>query len=127
VAKRAQREQAPGKPKRLARVRAMPARIIGRTAWIRRRYARRLIRMMEKSRDKGRPLPENLQQLDRQLQRLPKGKRQEALERMLEMSGQPEMTPSRELRRAGNRQDRRSGRGGGLRPGLGPNQRRRAP
>lgn len=103
---------------RKRRIRALPAKLIGRIPWMRRRYARRTLRSIQKFKDKRRPLPEGLQRIDRQLQRLPPNKRQEALEQMLEFGARQEELPSREMRRSAERQERQSGRGrGGLRPG----------
>ena len=113
------------KPKPRRRLRELPARVIGRTPWLRRRYARRLLKTIEKSRKKHRPLPENLEQIERQLRRVAPPKRAEILEQMLEYGASSDANLSRELRRASNRQERRSGKGGGTRPGLPPGQRRR--
>jgi hypothetical protein len=102
--------------------------VIGRVPRLRRRYARSTLRSIKKYREKGRPLPENLERLDRQLRRFPPNKRQEALEEMLEMSGRQDIAHSREMRRAASRQERQSGKGRGLRPGGppgGPRQVRR--
>ena len=116
-----------GVRRRLRRLSGLPARFIGRHAWLRRRYVRRVLRTIEKYRAKGRTLPENLQRLERQLRRVPKTKRAEMLEQMMEMGTSPDVSSNRALRRAAGRQDRLSGKSVGLRPGLGPGQRRRAP
>jgi hypothetical protein len=110
---------------RLRKLREVPARFIARTPWLRRRQARRIVRMIEKYKDKGRKLPENLSNLERQLRRIPQPKRVEAVEQMMEMSAKPDQTTNRALRRAGGRQDRQKGsKGGGQRPGTLPGQRR---
>ncbi len=110
------------KPKR--RIRDMPGRLIARTPWLRRRYARRMVRTIEKFRAKGRPLPESLARLERTLKTVPQTKRAQTIEQMMEMSSEQEdVTPSRAMRRAAGRQDRHKGsKGGGLRPGTLPGQ-----
>ncbi len=106
------------------RIRSFPARLVGRTPWLRRWYARRLLRTIDKSRTKSRPLPESLQRIDRTLRRVPKPKRAEVLEQMLEAGSTPEPELNRALRRAAGRQDRQSGKSrAGTRPGVGPSQR----
>ena len=117
------------KRKRLRRLRSAPARFIGRTPWLRRRYARRMLRTIDKFQDKGRPLPDNLGRLERQLRRVPKPKRQQLVEQMMEMgSSEDDVSTNRALRRAAGRQERQKGhRGGGLRPGTLPGQPRQRP
>jgi hypothetical protein len=118
----------PAKRKRLRRLREMPARFIGRTPWLRRRYARRILRTIDKFQDKGRPLPENLSRLERQLRRVPKPKRQQLVEQMMQMGSEDDASSNRALRRAAGRQERQKGqRGGGLRPGTLPGQPRQRP
>ena len=118
----------PTKRKWLRRLRSAPARFIGRTAWLRRRYARRILKTIDKYQDKGRPLPENLVRLERQLRRVPKPKRQQLMEQMMEMGSEDDVSTNRALRRAAGRQERQKGqRGGGLRPGTLPGQPRQRP
>ncbi|HTX62132.1 MAG TPA: hypothetical protein VMD28_00730, partial [Acidimicrobiales bacterium] len=113
----------PTRRKRLRRLREAPARFIGRTPWLRRRYARRILRTIDKFQDKGRALPDNLVRLERQLRRVPKPKRQQLVEQMMEMGSEDDVTSNRALRRAAGRQERQKGqRGGGLRPGTLPGQ-----
>ena|SRR5487761_1818829 len=113
-------------PTKRRRIRDFPARLIGRTAWLRRRYARRIIRTIDKYREKNRPLPENLQRLERQLRRVPQPKRQQVVEQMMEMSSDEDVTTNRALRRAAGRQERQKGtKGGGLRPGMPPGAQQR--
>lgn len=117
------------KPKRplRKRLRDAPARFIARHAWLRRRYARRILRTIDKFKDKGRPLPENLSRLDRQLKNIPKPKRQQLVEQMMETS-EEDVTTNRALRRAAGRQERQKGqRSGGARPGTLPGQPRQRP
>lgn len=112
------------KPKR-RRLREMPARVIARTPWLRRRYARRLLRSIRKSREKGRKLPENLVRIERQIRHLPPARQQQLLEQMMEYGTTDTSEMSREMRRAAERQERQRGSGKGVRPGVGPGQRRR--
>jgi hypothetical protein len=102
-------------------------RAIGRTPWLRRRYARYILRSIKKQRAKDRPLPENLLRLERQVRGLPPRKQAEVIEQLLETSAtfRPEAA-GRAMRRATAKQERRSGKGPGVRPGLLPGQRRRA-
>jgi hypothetical protein len=112
---------------RRRKLRQLPGRIIGRTPWLRRRYARWMLKTIKKHRDKGRPLPENLRLVERQLRQVPPTKRLEMLEQTLEAgTALSESNVSRAMRRAAERQERQSGRrGGGQRPGLPPGTRRR--
>ena len=106
------------------RIRDLPGRLIARTPWLRRRYARRIVKTIEKYRQKGRPLPESLSRLERQLRSVPQPKRAQTVEQIMEMSAEQEQaTPSRAMRRAAGRQERHKGsKGGGLRPGTLPGQ-----
>jgi hypothetical protein len=110
--------------KKKTRVRDLPARFIARTPWLRRRYAKRLVRTVDKYKRKGRPLPENLARLERHLRTIPEPRRAKVVEEMMETSAEQEQaTPSRAMRRAVGRQDRhKGGKGGGLRPGTLPGQ-----
>lgn len=103
----------------------MPARVIARTPWLRRRYARRLVRSIKKSREKGRKLPENLLRIERQIRHLPPARQEQLLEQMMEYGTTDTAEMSREMRRAVGRQDRRRASGKGVRPGVAPGQRRR--
>jgi len=71
------------KRRRLRKLRTAPARLIARVPWLRRRQARRLVKTLERYREKGRPIPENLSRLERQLRQIPKHKRAAAVEQML--------------------------------------------
>ncbi len=85
--------------------------------FMRRWYARRLLKMMDKAKAKNRQLPPELAQLEANLSRLPKARRFEALETALSAGG-GDQALSREMRRAAGRQGRQSGRGGARqRPG----------
>ncbi|HZU73164.1 MAG TPA: hypothetical protein VE990_10395 [Acidimicrobiales bacterium] len=92
---------------------------------LRRYYTRRVLRFLDKSHKKGRPIPEQLADLDRHLARLPAKERQKVLDATL--SGEMESAAGRAVRRAAQRQNRQSGRGGGRqRPGYPPGPRPRA-
>jgi hypothetical protein len=92
--------------------------------FLRRYYTRRILRFLDKSHRKGRQIPEQLADLDRQLSRLPAKERQQLLDATL--SGELESAAGRAVRRAAQRQGRQSGRGGGRqRPGYPPGPRPR--
>ncbi|MGH9089461.1 MAG: hypothetical protein ACRDYZ_15365 [Acidimicrobiales bacterium] len=106
------------------KIRRFPGRLVARTPWLRRRYVRRMLRTIDRAREKSRPLPESLIRVDRMLRRVPKPKRAEALEQMLEAGSTPDTELNRALRRASGRQDRQSGKNrAGTRPGISPGQR----
>lgn len=82
-------------------------------------YARRLLRFLDKSKKKGRDLPDQLSDLDEYLSRVPVKQRRQLLESSL--SGELDARAGRALRRAAGRQGRQKGRtGGGQRPGMPP-------
>lgn len=86
---------------------------------LRRLYARRLMKFLAKSKKKGRPIPGELAQLDEYLAQLPAKQRRSVLEASL--SGELDAQASRSMRRAAERQARRSGQGvGRQRPGMPP-------
>ncbi len=115
-------------PPKRRRIRDIPARFIGRTPWLRRRYARRIVRTIDRFQKKNRPLPESLRTLERQLRRVPGPKRAQIVEQMMEMGTNEDVTTNRALRRAAGRQERHKGqRGSGLRPGTLPGQPRQRP
>jgi len=69
---------------------------------VRRWYIRRTLKFIEKSRAKGRRLPEGMAEMARQLSQIPKDKRQQVMEEaLLAEQDMPEM--SREFRRAAAR------------------------
>ncbi|MDA8281265.1 MAG: hypothetical protein M0Z63_12770 [Actinomycetota bacterium] len=92
-------------------------KLVARVPWMRRKYSRWILRYMEKSREKGRALPAELQRLERQLTRIPPGKRAEVIETALVTGNQPETAQSRAVRRAMSRQQRQKSTGRGQRPG----------
>lgn len=106
------------------RIRSFPGRLVARSPWLRRRYVRRVLRSIDRSREKKRPLPDSLVRIDRMLRRVPRQKRAETLEQMLEAGATPDTEINRAVRRAASRQERQSGKkSAGLRPGMGPGQR----
>jgi hypothetical protein len=111
-------EDGSGKRKR-RRLREIPGDFIARTPWMRRRYAKYLARSLRKSRKKGRKLPENLVEIERRIRHLSPTRQVETIEQLLEFGSATRSQPqSRVMRRALERQDRRSGSGKGVRPGL---------
>jgi hypothetical protein len=106
------------------RIRSALFRRIMSVGFLRHFYVRRLLRFMEKSKKKGRTLPPELARLQQMLSRLPEKKRAEALEAGL--LSDPNEPLSREMRRAGARQDRLRSDGRGYRAGGGTQQRRRS-
>jgi hypothetical protein len=99
------------------RIQRLISRLVTRVPWFRRRYSRWLLRYLAKSRKKGRPIPPELQQLERQLAKVPPKKRAEVVETAL-LAGDPEGAPSsRAIRRAMARQQRQRPSGKGQRPG----------
>lgn len=91
-------------------------RMLTRIPWLRRRYTKYILKYIEKSKKKGRDLPPELAQLDKQLLRMPPAKRPELVEQMLAL-GDPSSAASREMRRAMERQNRGRSSGKGQRPG----------
>lgn len=115
-ARRKARESGPEQP---TTRRARLFRRVMRLRPFRRFYARRLMKFLAKSKKKGRVIPGELAQLDEYLAQLPAKQRQQVLEATL--SGELDSQASRDMRRAAERQARRSGRGGGRqRPGMPP-------
>lgn len=82
-------------------------------------YARRLLRFLDKSKKKGRDLPDQLADLDEYLSKVPAKQRRSVLEAGL--SGELDARAGRAVRRAASRQGRQKGSaGGGQRPGMPP-------
>lgn len=100
------------------RMRDAPAKFIGRTPWLRRRYAKAMLKSIAKRRKKGKPLSEEMQLLERQLRGLTPSQRMKALETVMEQGAARESSTNRAARRAAGRPQRQSGRGKGHRPGL---------
>ncbi|MHB8682108.1 MAG: hypothetical protein ACYDA2_08445 [Acidimicrobiales bacterium] len=95
-------------------------RRIMRLGPMRRFYARRMLKFLDKSEKKGRTVPPELAQLEQYLKQLPANQRRAVLEAGL--SGELESQLGRAARRAAQRQERRSGQGKGARPGMLPVQ-----
>lgn len=107
-----------GEPEKLPR-RARLFRRIMQVGVMRRFTARRLMKTIEKSHKKGRVLPDQLEELDEYLKKVPAKQRRQVLEATL--SGELEASAGRAMRRAAQRQGRQSGKaGGGARPGMPP-------
>lgn len=89
--------------------------------FLRRRYIKRVLRSIEKSKEKGKRMPPELWDLSKRLDRLPPGKRVEFLEQAITAGPEAQEQAGRAMRRAAASQERLSGRGGGRsRPGMGP-------
>ncbi len=92
-----------------------------RIGFLRRRYVKRLIRYIDKSKKKGRRLPPEMMDLSRFLAQVPREQRAEKLEEAIIAQQQGDDSFNRDLRRAAANQQRRSGKGaGGYRPGAPP-------
>jgi hypothetical protein len=88
--------------------------------FFRRRYAKRLIKYIDKSKAKGRALPPEFAELQRFLAQVPKDQRAQKFEEALTHQ-QTEEPVSRDMRRAAANQQRRSGKNpAGYRPGAPP-------
>jgi len=98
------------------RVRTVAFRAMTKVPLFRRFYVRRILRFIEKSKAKGRPLPADLVRVDQMTAKLPKKKKEKLLEEAM-LPSQTDEIQSRELRRAAAKQDRLRGSGGGRRPG----------
>jgi hypothetical protein len=102
------------------RLREAPARLIGRTPWLRRWYARFMLKSIAKRRRKGKALPDELLNLERRLRGMAPGQQAKVLEQALEQGAAPPEASNRAARRAAQRPNRHSGRGQGHRPGMPP-------
>jgi len=102
--------------------RSVRERISQRTlkiGFMRRRYAKRMLKYMDKSKEKGRRLPPELFELQRFLSKVPKDQRAAKLEEVIAAQRSEEALGNRDLRRASVNQSRQSGRGGNrYRPGM---------
>ena len=70
---------------------------------LRRWYVRRTLKFIDRSREKGRRLPEGLAETARHLSRVPRHQREQAFEDAI-MAGEDQAGMSREFRRAAARQ-----------------------
>lgn len=92
-----------------------------KVGFLRRRYVKRLIRYIDKSKKKGRRLPPEMTEMSRFLAQVPREQRAEKLEEAILAQQQGDESFNRDLRRAAANQQRRSGKGaGGYRPGAPP-------
>ena len=85
-------------------------RVLLRIPVLRRFYVRRLLKFIDKSKERGRRLPPDLYELSKQLSKVPKSERAAALERALkaERDGMAGAGVNRQARRASERQARQS-------------------
>ncbi len=88
-----------GKPRR---ARGALGRRLMRVPMLRRWYVKRTLKFIDRSREKGRRLPEGLAETARQLSRVPKQQRAKVFEEAI-MAGADEPGMSREFRRAASR------------------------
>jgi hypothetical protein len=87
--------------------------------FMRRRYVKRMLKYIDKSKEKGRRLPPELFELQRFLSQVPKEQRAGKLEEVIAAQRTQESLGNRDLRRASVNQSRQSGRGGNRhRPGM---------
>lgn len=92
----------PVSEKKKRRIRGAIGRGFMKVPLLRRWYIRRTLKFIEKSKEKGRKLPEGMAEMARQLSQIPKDKRESVLEdAFLAEQEMPEM--SREFRRAAAR------------------------
>lgn len=92
-----------------------------KVGFLRRRYVKRVIRYIDKSKKKGRRLPPEMMDLQRFLSQVPKEQRAKRLEEAILAQESGDESFNRDLRRAAANQQRRSGKGaGGYRPGAPP-------
>jgi hypothetical protein len=111
-----QQKSAP-KPKLQERI----SRQLMKVGFFRRRYVKRMIKYIDKSKEKGKRLPPELYELQRFLSQVPKAQRAERLEEAITAQRSEEPLGNRDLRRASSNQSRQSGRGGNrYRPGSPP-------
>jgi hypothetical protein len=107
----------PAETKRSLRER-FSERMLG-IGFMRRRYVKRMLKYMDKSKEKGRRLPPELFELQRFLSKVPKDQRAAKLEEVIVAQRTEEALGNRDLRRASVNQTRHSGRGGNrYRPGM---------
>ena len=103
------------------RIRSAIGRLTMRSSFLRRRYVRRVLKSIDKAKEKGRRLPPELFELSQQLSRVPKNKQAEALEEAIKAGPDASEEAGRAMRRAAAAQQRQSGRGQGrYRPGMPP-------
>ena len=114
-----------GEPKEKGRIRRRITQRTMRIGFLRRRYVKRVIKYIDKSKEKGRRLPPEMMELSRFLSRVPKHERAERLDEALvaqqDVDRSGETAFNRDLRRAAANQQRRSGKNpAGYRPGMPP-------
>ena len=97
------------------------SRQLMKVGFFRRRYVKRMIKYIDKSKAKGKRLPPEMFELQRFLSQVPKAQRAERLEEAITAQRTEEPLGNRDLRRASANQSRHSGRGGNrYRPGAPP-------
>jgi hypothetical protein len=110
----------PDKKPKKRRIRTAVGTTMAKFPAVRRWQIRRLLKYIDKSKEKGRRLPAEYAEMGRFLSKVPKAQRAAALEKAMEANQQGAI-PSRDYRRAAAAQQRRSGQGGArYRPGMPP-------
>ena len=108
------------KQQKKRRIRTAIGTTMAKVPALRRWQIRRMLKFIDKSKEKGRRLPPEFADMARYLAKVPKAQRAEALEKAME-ANQEGVSTSRDYRRAAAAQQRRSGQGGGrYRPGMPP-------
>jgi len=105
-------EPMPEKKQKKRLIRTAVGRTMARSARVRRWQIRRMLKFIDKSKEKGRRLPPEYADMARFLAKVPKAQRGEALEKAME-ANQEGVAIGRDQRRAAAAQQRRSGQGGG--------------
>lgn len=112
---------APGGDDAKPGLRARASQRMLKVGFMRRRYAKRLVRYIDRQKAKGRPLPPEFAELERFLAQVPKAERAQRFEEALALQQADELPVGREMRRAAANQQRRSGKNpAGYRPGAAP-------
>jgi hypothetical protein len=107
--------------KERTKIRERISRRMMRVPFLRRRYVKRMLKYMDKSKEKGKRLPPELWELNRFLSQVPKAQRAEKLEEAITAQRNEEPIGNRDLRRASANQSRQSGKAPGrYRPGSPP-------
>jgi hypothetical protein len=91
------------------RVRGAIGRSTMRVPFVRRLYVRRLLKIIDKSREKGRRLPPDLYELSKRLDRVPKSERAALLEQGFKADREGMTGVNREQRRSAAAQSRQGG------------------
>ena len=116
-----------GSAEEKAKIRERISRRMMSVGFLRRRYVKRMLKYMDKSKEKGKRLPPELWELNRFLSQVPKAQRAEKLEEAITAQRAAEPVGNRDLRRASANQSRQGTRGKGYRPGAPPRSMQQGP